>query len=315
MKKPLTVSVEHFYNQHAARLQLKLVAGEEGMGRLSREGAVNRLGMALTGFIKYFAFRRIQLIGKSEVSYFQSLDAPTRQARIRAILDRKIPCIVFSRDNRPPAVILKEAQRAKVPIFISPIPTPRLVNLITLCLEEDFAPSTSEHGSMVDIMGVGVLIRGESGVGKSECALGLVERGYSLVADDITRLRLLEGRELMATSAEVTRTFMEVRGIGIINVAAIFGGRAIRTEKRLDLVVTLEEWDKVEEIERTGLDQQFYEILGLKIPHVRIPIRPGRDLAGLVQVAALDQKMKTMGQFSALEFNEKLMSRLKLKDG
>ena len=315
MKKPLTVSVEHFYNQHAARLQLKLVVGEEGMGRLIREGAVNRLGMALTGFIKYFAFRRIQLIGKSEVSYFQSLDAPTRQARIRAILDRKIPCIVFSRDNRPPAVILKEAQRAKVPIFISPIPTPRLVNLITLCLEEDFAPSTSELGRMVDIMGVGVLIRGESGVGKSECALGLVERGYSLVADDITRLRLLEGRELMATSAEVTRTFMEVRGIGIINVAAIFGGRAIRTEKRLDLVVTLEEWDKVEEIERTGLDQQFYEILGLKIPHVRIPIRPGRDLAGLVQVAALDQKMKTMGQFSALEFNEKLMSRLKLKDG
>jgi len=315
MKKPLTVSVEHFHTQHAARLQLKLVAGQEGMGRLIREGAVNRLGMALTGFIKYFAFRRVQLIGKSEISYFQSLDPETRQARIRGILDKKIPCIVFSRDNRPPAIILKEAQRAKVPVFISPIPTPRLVNLITLCLEEDFAPSTSEHGSMVDIMGVGVLIRGESGVGKSECALGLVERGYSLVADDITRLRLLEGRELMATSAEVTRTFMEVRGIGIINVAAIFGGRAIRTEKRLDLVVTLEEWEKVEEIERTGLDQQFYEILGLKIPHVRIPIRPGRDLAGLVQVAALDQKMKTMGQFSALEFNEKLMSRLKLKEG
>ena len=315
MKKPLTVSVEHFYTQHAARLQLKLVAGQEGMGRLIREGAVNRLGMALTGFIKYFAFRRVQLIGKSEISYFQSLDSKTRQARIQAILDRKIPCIVFSRDNRPPAIILKEAQKAKVPVFISPIPTPRLVNLITLCLEEDFAPTTSEHGRMVDIMGVGVLIRGESGVGKSECALGLVERGYSLVADDITRLRLLEGRELMATSAEVTRTFMEVRGIGIINVAAIFGGRAIRTEKRLDLVVTLEEWDKVEEIERTGLDQQFYEILGLKIPHVKLPIRPGRDLAGLVQVAALDQKMKTMGQFSALEFNEKLMSRLKLKEG
>ncbi len=315
MKKPLTVSVEHFHTQHAARLQLKLVVGQDGMGRLIREGAVNRLGMALTGFIKYFAYRRVQLIGKSEISYFQSLDPATRQARIRAILDKKIPCIVFSRDNRPPSIILKEAQKAKVPVFISPIPTPRLVNLITLCLEEDFAPSTSEHGSMVDIMGVGVLIRGESGVGKSECALGLVERGYSLVSDDVTRLRLLEGRELMATSAEVTRTFMEVRGIGIINVAAIFGGRAIRTEKRLDLVVSLEEWDKVEEIERTGLDQQFYEILGLKIPLVRIPIRPGRDLAGLVQVAALDQKMKTMGQFSALEFNEKLMSRLKLKDG
>ncbi|MEI7693689.1 MAG: HPr(Ser) kinase/phosphatase, partial [Verrucomicrobiota bacterium] len=315
MRKPLTVSVEHFYTEHAERLQLKLVAGQEGMGRLIREGAVNRLGMALTGFTKYFAFRRVQLIGKSEVSYFTSLDAPMKLERIRAILKRKIPCIVFSRDNRPPAVILKEAQAMKIPVFISPIPTPRLVNLITLCLEEDFAPVTSEHGSMVDIMGVGVLIRGDSGIGKSECALGLIERGYSLVADDITRLRLIEGRELMATSAEVTRTFMEVRGIGIINVAAIFGGKAVRTEKRLDLVVSLVEWDKIEEIERTGLDQQFYEILGLKVPHIRIPIRPGRDLAGLVQVAALDQKMKTMGQFSALQFNEKLMSRLKLKDG
>ena len=314
VRKPLTVSVEHFYNEHAARLQLKLVAGQEGMGRLIREGAVNRLGMALTGFTKYFAFRRVQLIGKSEISYYTSLDAELRVSRIRAILERKIPCIVFSRNNRPPAVILKEARAAKVPIFISPIPTPRLVNLITLCLEEDFAPSTSEHGSMVDIMGVGVLIRGDSGIGKSECALGLVERGYSLVSDDITRLRLIEGRELMATSAEVTRTFMEVRGIGIINVAAIFGGRAIRTEKRLDLVVSLVEWDKIEEIERTGLDQQFYEILGIKVPHVRIPIRPGRDLAGLVQVAALDQKMKTMGQFSAVDFNEKLLSQLKLKD-
>ena len=173
MKKPLTVSVEHFYTEHASRLQLKLVAGQEGMGRLIREGAVNRLGMALTGIIKYFAFRRVQLIGKSEISYFNSLDAATKVQRIRAILRRKIPCIVFSRDNRPPAIILKEAQAAKVPVFISPIPTPRLVNLITLCLEEDFAPSTSEHGSMVDIMGVGVLIWGKAGLGKASVRWGL----------------------------------------------------------------------------------------------------------------------------------------------
>jgi HPr kinase/phosphorylase len=314
VRRPQTVTVEHFFNQHASRLQLKLVTGQEGMDRTIREGAVNRLGMALTGFMKYFAYQRVQLIGKSEISYLNSLAPEERGQRIRAILARRIPCIVFSRNIRPPAVIVREARAAKVPVFISPIVTPRLVNLITLCLEEDFAPTTSEHGSMVDILGVGVLIRGESGIGKSECALGLVERGYSLVADDITRLRLIEGRELMATSAEVTRTFMEVRGIGIINVASLFGGRAIRTEKRLDLVVTLMEWEKVGEIERTGLDQQFYEILGMKIPHVKIPIRPGRDLAGLVQVAALDQKMKTMGQFSAMEFNEKLLTRLNLKD-
>jgi len=314
VRKPQAVTVEYFYRQHAERLQLKLITGEQGMDRTIREGAVNRMGMALTGFVKYFAYQRIQLIGKAEVAYMESLPAEERPKRIRAVLERNIPCIVFSRNLKPPAFLVKEAKAAKVPLFISPIVTPRLVNMITLCLEDDFAPSTSEHGSMVDIMGVGVLIRGESGIGKSECALGLVERGYSLVADDITRLRLIEGRELMATSAEVTRTFMEVRGIGIINVASLFGGKALRTEKRLDLVVTLMEWDKVGEIERTGLDQQFYEILGLKIPHVKIPIRPGRDLAGLVQVAALDQKMKTMGQFSAMEFNEKLLTRLNLKD-
>lgn len=314
VRKPQAVTVEHFYLEHADRLQLKLVAGEQGMDRTIREGAVNRMGMALAGFMKYFAYQRIQLIGKAETAFLNSLPPEERAKRFRAVLERNIPCVVFSRDLRPPAFVVKEAKAAKVPLFVSPIVTPRLVNMITLCLEEDFAPSTSEHGSMVDILGVGVLIRGESGIGKSECALGLVERGYSLVSDDITRLRLIEGRELMATSAEVTRTFMEVRGIGIINVASLFGGKAIRTEKRLDLVVTLMEWDKVGEIERTGLDQQFYEILGLKIPHVKIPIRPGRDLAGLVQVAALDQKMKTMGQFSAMEFNEKLLSRLNLKD-
>jgi HPr kinase/phosphorylase len=314
VRKPRAVTVEHFYREHAEQLQMKLVAGEEGMHRTIREGAVNRMGMALAGFMKYFANQRVQLIGKAESALLQSLQAEERVGRFRATLEKNIPCVVFSRNLRPPAFAVKEAKAAGVPLLISALVTPRLVNQITLCLEEDFAPSTSEHGSMVDILGVGVLIRGESGIGKSECALGLVERGYSLVADDITRLRLIEGRELMATSAEVTRTFMEVRGIGIINVASLFGGRAIRTEKRLDLVVTLMEWDKVGEIERTGLDQQFYEVLGLKIPHVKIPIRPGRDLAGLVQVAALDQKMKTMGHFSATEFNEKLLTRLNRKD-
>ena len=228
VRKPQAVTVEHFYRQHAERLQLKLVAGEQGMDRTIREGAVNRMGMALTGFMKYFAYQRVQLIGKAEEAYLNSLPQEDRAKRFQAVLDRNIPCVVISRNLRPPAFLIKEAKAAKVPLFVSPIVTPRLVNMITLCLEEDFAPSTSEHGSMVDILGVGVLIRGESGIGKSECALGLVERGYSLVSDDITRLRLIEGRELMATSAEVTRTFMEVRGIGIINVASLFSGRAIR---------------------------------------------------------------------------------------
>ena len=156
-------------------------------------------------------------------------------------------------------------------------------------------------------MGVGVLIRGVSGIGKSECVLGLIERGYSLVADDVTRITMLEGRELMATAPEMTRNHMEVRGIGIIDVAKVFGIGSIRVEKRLDLVVTLKEWGDVEEVDRIGLDREFYEILGLKVPHVTIPVRPGRDMARLIEVAAMDEKLKGLGQNAAVDFNTRLL--------
>jgi len=161
---------------------------------------------------------------------------------------------------------------------------------------------------MVDILGVGVLIRGASGIGKSECVLGLIERGYSLVADDVTRITSLEGRELMATAPELTRNHMEVRGIGIIDVAKVFGIGSIRIEKRLDLVVTLKDWQDVDEVDRIGLDREFYEILGLPVPHVTIPVRPGRDMARLIEVAAMDEKLKGLGQNSAVDFNARLLS-------
>ena len=166
---------------------------------------------------------------------------------------------------------------------------------------------------MVDILGIGVLIRGVSGIGKSESVLQLIERGYSLVADDVTRITSLEGRELMATAPQVTRYHMEVRGIGIINVASVFGIGAIRVEKRLDLVVTLKDWSDTEEVDRTGLDREFYEILDIKVPHVTIPVRPGRDLARLIEVAAMDQKLKSLGSNAALEFNTKLLNIMETK--
>jgi HPr kinase/phosphorylase len=166
----------------------------------------------------------------------------------------------------------------------------------------------------VDILGVGVLIRGVSGIGKSESVLQLIERGYSLVADDVTRITSLEGRELMATAPEMTRYHMEVRGIGIINVASIFGIGAVRVEKRLDLVVTLKDWNDMEEVDRTGLDREFYEILDIKVPHITIPVRPGRDLARLIEVAAMDQKLKSLGSNAALEFNTKLLNLMEKKN-
>jgi HPr kinase/phosphorylase len=192
--------------------------------------------------------------------------------------------------------------------------TMKFINSATIALEADFSPSVTEFGSMVDILGVGVLIRGASGIGKSECVLGLIERGYSLVADDVTRMTSLEGRELVATAPELTRNHMEVRGIGIINVANIFGIGSIRLEKRLDLVVTLKDWQELEEVDRIGLDQEFYEVLGLQVPHVTIPVRPGRDIARLIEVAAMDQKLKGLGRNGAVEFNTKLLQLMEPKD-
>ncbi|MEI6083800.1 MAG: HPr(Ser) kinase/phosphatase, partial [Verrucomicrobiota bacterium] len=189
--------------------------------------------------------------------------------------------------------------------------TMKFINAATIALEMEFAPQASEHGSMVDILGIGVMIRGESGIGKSETVLGLLERGYSLVSDDITRFRLIEGRELMGTSAETTRYHMEIRGIGIINIPAIFGVASVRPEKRLDLVVTLMEWDKMQEIDRIGIDSQTYTILGIAAAHVVLPVRPGRDLARLVEVAALDQKLKSLGHNAAQEFNQRLIERMR----
>jgi HPr kinase/phosphorylase len=181
-------------------------------------------------------------------------------------------------------------------------------------MEVDFSPSVTEFGSMVDILGVGVLIRGQSGIGKSECVLGLIERGYSLVADDVTRVKSFEGRELVATAPELTRYHMEVRGIGIINVASIFGIGSIRIEKRVDLVVTLQDWQELEEVDRIGLDQGHYEILKLQVPHITIPVRPGRDIARLIEVAAMDQKLKGLGRNSAVEFNDKLLNLMETKE-
>lgn len=308
------VTVGQFYARHSGTLQLKLVAGAQGMNRRIREGSVNRLGLALTGFFRFFAFKRVQIIGKSEMAYLQSMPAAVRPKRIQEIFERKVPCLILARGTKPPAYLVEEAERYGVPVFCCPIITMRLVNRITILLEEDFAPTTSLHSSMVDIQGVGVLIRGESGIGKSECVLGLIERGYSLVSDDVTRIKSIEGRELIGTSNDLTRHYIEVRGIGILNVASIFGASSIRYQKQIDLVVTLKEWDKMEDIDRIGLDQDFFEILQIKIPHVTIPVRSGRDLSGLVEVAALDQKLKSIGHHSAFEFNERLLNKMQQKE-
>jgi HPr kinase/phosphorylase len=307
------VTVESFYNSHAEKLQMKLEGPRVGFHRKIREPTINRPGLALSGFYTYFAEKRVQVFGAAEHSYLKSLTQKLRVKRFRDLCARKIPCVVVSRGFHVDPALLMVAAEEKIAIFRTPMITMKFINAATIALEVDFSPTVTEFGSMVDILGVGVLIRGASGIGKSECVLGLIERGYSLVADDVTRITSLEGRELMATAPRLTRNHMEVRGIGIINVANIFGIGSIRIEKRLDLVVTLQDWHELEEVDRIGLDQEFYEILGMQVPHVTIPVKPGRDIARLIEVAAMDQKLKGLGQNSAVEFNTKLLNLMEPK--
>jgi len=308
------VTVESFYEAHGETLQLKLEGSRVGFHHKIREPTINRPGLALSGFYNYFAEKRVQVLGAAEQSYLASLSARARAQRFRGLCAQKIPCIVISRGAHLEPALMAVAEEQQIAVFRTPMVTMRFINAATIAMEVDFSPTVTEFGSMVDILGIGVLIRGQSGIGKSEAVLGLIERGYSLVADDATRITSFEGRELMATAPDVTRYHMEVRGIGIINVAAVFGVGAIRLEKRLDLVVTLKDWQDLEEVDRIGLDQESYEVLKLQVPHVTIPVRQGRDVARLIEVAAMDQKLKALGRNSAVEFNNKLLNLMGAKE-
>jgi HPr kinase/phosphorylase len=304
------VTVERFYTEQSSALGLKLLAGAGGLKRAIREPTVNRPGLALAGFTKYFASKRMQVIGSAESTFLKSLSKEERANRYTELFNHRVPCVVFSRNIHPDRQVLRAAEAADIPIFQCPLITMKFINLATLALEMMFAPRGSEMGSMVDILGVGVIIRGESGIGKSESVLALIERGYSLVSDDITKVMLLDGREVMGTSSEITRNHMEVRGIGIINVAAMFGVKSVRLEKRVDLVVSLKAWNEVPDVDRLGMEEQYVTILGVEIPHIIIPVRPGRDLARLIEVAAFQTKLKSSGHNPAKELNDRLIAQM-----
>jgi HPr kinase/phosphorylase len=305
-----TITVERFYTEQAHRLELKLVAGAKGLKRIIREPTVNRPGLALAGFTRYFANKRVQVIGNAEAFFLKSLSLDQRERACHDLFQHKIPCVVFSRSLKPDKEFLRASEQADVPVFITPLITMKFINLATLALEMLFAPRGTEIGSMVDILGVGVIIRGESGIGKSESVLALIERGYSLVSDDVTRVTLIDGRDVLGTSSELTRNHMEVRGIGIINVAAMFGIKSIRHEKQVDLVVSLKSWHEVPDVDRVGIEQEYVKILGVEIPHITLPVRPGRDLARLIEVAAFQTKLKASGYNAAKELNERLISQM-----
>lgn len=307
---PGGITVGEFFRAHGEALQMKLIGKPAGFERKIREATINRPGLALAGFHRYFAWKRVQVFGSAEVAYVRALPVAEMRERYRQLCALHIPCVAFSRSAVIPPAIIEESEKARVAVFRTPMVTKHFINAATIALENDFAPVQLEHGSMVDILGVGVLIRGASGIGKSEAVLGLIERGHSLVADDVTRFRAIEHRDLIGSSPPLTKHHMEIRGVGVINVQAIFGVGAIRDVKQLDLVVTLKEWEECDDVDRIGLDHEKYVILDLAVPHITLPVRPGRDLARLVEVAALDQKLKSHGYDGAAEFNRRLLESM-----
>ncbi len=304
------ITVAHFSETYGTKLQLELVTGGNGLHRLIREGSINRPSLALTGFFKYFAHKRVQVIGAAEMTFLKTRSQRQQIETFQEMVKRGIPCLVLTRNYHATHPMLAVSQEMRLPIFRTPMITMNFVNAATLCIDQEFAPTITEHATTLDIKGIGVMIRGDSGIGKSECALALIERGHSLVADDLTCLRLVDERELTASSRLLNRGYMECRGIGIINIAEMFGIKSIRLEKRIDLVVSLREWtpDAVEE--RTGLEESYYEILGLKVPHIEFFVRPGRDIGRLIEVAALVQALKKMGHDPAKEFNDRLIASM-----
>lgn len=310
VKRPSSVTVEEFFKVNEKALKLKLIGTDAGFARKISEPSVNRPGLALSGFFTYFAYKRIQVIGNSEQSFLEGLDPKLCAARFSQLCTWDIPCIVIARGHRLPGELVQIANQAGISIFQTSMITMKFINAATIKLEWAFSPTLLLHGCMVDVQGIGTLIQGKSGCGKSESVIGLLQRGGSLVADDAVRMRLIEDREIVASAPEITRNMIEIRGLGILNVAALFGVGAVRLSKRLDLIVTLVHVAESEELERVGAASQTIDVMGLPIARVEIPVAPGRDVAGLIELAALNYKLRTFGYNSAVEFDQSLLKKM-----
>jgi HPr kinase/phosphorylase len=299
--------VKDLYEKHAKRLGLELTCGKAGMNRRIKVPEAQRPGLSLCGYLKNHATKRILIFGKVEMEYLRDLDPKLRIERLEEILTADTPAIIIARRYRPLKELKTLAERHAIPLFRTNLSTMNLLTKLMLLLTEDFAPSVSYHGTLVEVFGVGILIQGDSAVGKSEAALGLIERGHRLISDDIVRVKKKEGSYLEGSGAELTRHHMEIRGIGIINVANLYGAVCVRNQKSLDIVVRLEVWQDDHFYDRVGLDDKLTTILDIKLPFHLLPVKPGRDVVLLLETIALNHRLKGMGYNSAQEFSGKVL--------
>ncbi|MBI5116259.1 HPr kinase/phosphorylase [Candidatus Poribacteria bacterium] len=304
MIKSLTVG--DFIEKTKDNLKVQVLAGGDGMERTIAIADINRPGLALAGYLDFFAFDRVQVMGLTEINYMKQLEPRLLRERLERVLKYEIPCFIVTRGLTPPAEFMEFADRASVPVLRSLLTTTKVVSKIIVFLDNQFSPETSLHGVLVDVYGVGVVIMGRAGVGKSECALELLERGHRLVADDVVLVRRRGDRFLYGEGSSLLRHHMEIRGVGIFDVKNIFGVGSIRNTKRISLIVELEDWDASKEYDRVGFTEDSYTVLEVKLPKITLPVRPGRNMAIIIEVAALNHRLREMGVDSERLLSEQL---------
>lgn len=302
--------VEDLYHQHGKYLGLELIAGQKGLRQRIALPEVHRPGLGLSGYLKKYNSKRILLLGRLEVQYLRDITKALRIERLQDLFRMPIPAIIIARRYRPPKEMVQLCNERSVPLFCTHLMTMPLFSKLLLLLSDEFAPSVHFHGTFVEVFGVGVLIQGNSAAGKSEAGLGLLERGHRLVSDDIVKIKKKEESYLEGSGVELTRHHMEIRGIGIINVAHLYGAVCVAESKKIDIVVKLEAWDDNHFYDRIGIDEKYCEILNIKTPLHILPIKPGRDVVLLLETLALNHRLKQMGYHSAKEFNAQLLDKL-----
>jgi len=310
---PATLTVAQLYESQKDQLSLELLSNSSDSKIPITLSDINRPGMALMGFTENFLAERIQIFGRTEIAYFQTLSEPEQRAALDRFFQFRVPCIIVAKGLELPPGLLERANQDGVPVFRTPQDTTPFIHQLTAYLDFVFAPHVTTHGSLVDVYGVGLLFTGRSGIGKSETALDLVERGHRLVADDVVRITRRHGDILIGSCNEVLKHTMEIRGLGIIDVQSIFGIRSIRGQKRVEVEVHLTDWSEARDYERLGMDEQTVRHLDVEIPLVTIPIFPGKNITVIAEVVALNHLVKVYGYHPARALNDRLLESMRMK--
>jgi HPr kinase/phosphorylase len=309
----ISLSIQDLLSDTEYGLGLSLLAGGRGISHRISSARIQKPGLALAGYTEHLHPDRLQVLGNTEISYLQQIDHRVAAENLAALCNFPISCFIVTKGLRPPRLLLDLAERNVIPVLATPHQSSTFISLISKFLEERLLPTTHLHGVLVDVLGVGVLLSGKSGIGKSECALDLVMRGHRLVADDMVYIKKKMPAVLIGQAEESLQYLMEIRGLGIINIKDLYGVSSIRDKKIIDMLLELVEWDESHEYDRLGVDDRTTTILGLEIPHISIPVRPGRNLGSIIEVAARNYLLKGMGYHSARDFQERLLARIEAR--